>query len=161
MSSSQNLIHHPCLVCCRPTSMWCSRCQTSWYCSAEHLQSDWPRHRRECNPAPAQQSPIIDGASGSNGVPAGHGVPSHHVVIQTPPPAVPELMTVSALLFLPNQGMSAIFIPSRTSSLNAFSLFSIIDRRSTRHPQCSLTVFLLPLPPPSSQLMLTHSRVVH
>ncbi|KAJ7099710.1 hypothetical protein C8R44DRAFT_810197 [Mycena epipterygia] len=30
--------NHPCLVCGRPTTQWCSR-QTAWYCSAEHLRS--------------------------------------------------------------------------------------------------------------------------
>ena len=34
-----SLINHPCTVCCRPTSMWCSRCQTAWYCSPDHLQN--------------------------------------------------------------------------------------------------------------------------
>src|SRR5579863_9231174 len=32
-------INHPCLVCYRSTSMWCSRCQNAWYCTPEHLQS--------------------------------------------------------------------------------------------------------------------------
>ncbi|KAL5492492.1 hypothetical protein ACEPAI_3939 [Sanghuangporus weigelae] len=76
------LIHHPCTVCCRPTTMWCSRCQFAWYCSPEHLSSDWPRHRRECV-ATSVQSPS-------------------QLVIQTPP-AAPEVMTVSAILFVPNQ----------------------------------------------------------
>ncbi|KAJ8583857.1 hypothetical protein M405DRAFT_491800 [Rhizopogon salebrosus TDB-379] len=33
------LINHPCTVCFRSMSMWCSRCQSSWYCTPEHLQS--------------------------------------------------------------------------------------------------------------------------
>lgn len=37
--SCRPLINYPCTLCCRPTSMWCSRCQKSWYCSPEHLQS--------------------------------------------------------------------------------------------------------------------------
>ena len=32
------MISHPCAVCGRSTSMWCSRCQRSWYCSPEHLR---------------------------------------------------------------------------------------------------------------------------
>ncbi|KAH8832833.1 hypothetical protein DL96DRAFT_1583556 [Flagelloscypha sp. PMI_526] len=42
------LASHPCFVCARPTSMWCGRCHCKWYCTPEHLQSDWPRHRHEC-----------------------------------------------------------------------------------------------------------------
>ncbi|KAL4066007.1 hypothetical protein V8B97DRAFT_1071927 [Scleroderma yunnanense] len=41
-------INRPCTLCHTPTSMWCSRCQNAWYCTPEHLQSDWPRHRLEC-----------------------------------------------------------------------------------------------------------------
>ncbi|EJD07663.1 uncharacterized protein FOMMEDRAFT_101026 [Fomitiporia mediterranea MF3/22] len=81
-NGASSLIHHPCTVCCRPTTMWCSRCQFAWYCSPEHLSSDWPRHRRECVATPMQQS--------------------SQLVIQTPP-AAPEVMTVSAILFVPNQ----------------------------------------------------------
>jgi hypothetical protein len=33
------LINHPCTVCFRSTSMWCNRCQSSWYCTPGHLQS--------------------------------------------------------------------------------------------------------------------------
>ena len=33
------LINHPCTLCCQPTSMWCSRCQSAWYCSPEHTHS--------------------------------------------------------------------------------------------------------------------------
>ncbi|TDL24004.1 hypothetical protein BD410DRAFT_746042 [Rickenella mellea] len=82
MNGNSSIIHHPCTLCCRPTSMWCSRCQNAWYCSPEHLQSDWPRHRKEClAPTP----------------------PPSHVTIQTPPPAIPEIIAVSAILFVPNQ----------------------------------------------------------
>lgn len=35
----------------RPTSMWCSRCQGAWYCTQEHLQTDWSRNHSECIPA--------------------------------------------------------------------------------------------------------------
>ncbi|GJJ11154.1 hypothetical protein Clacol_005385 [Clathrus columnatus] len=40
-----------CAVCYEPTSYWCSRCQQVWYCSADHLQSDWPLHKKNCRPA--------------------------------------------------------------------------------------------------------------
>ncbi|PPQ71892.1 hypothetical protein CVT24_006866 [Panaeolus cyanescens] len=79
------LINHPCAVCNRATSMWCSRCQSAWYCSPEHIHSDWPRHRRECIPA---QSP-----------PASYNVN----MIATPPPAEPQFVNVSAILFSPEE----------------------------------------------------------
>ncbi|KZP30467.1 hypothetical protein FIBSPDRAFT_814748 [Athelia psychrophila] len=77
--SCRPLINYPCTLCCRPTSMWCSRCQKSWYCSPEHLQSDWPRHRRECTPAQINNT------------------------IAMPPPAEPEVIQVSAILFSPEE----------------------------------------------------------
>ncbi|OBZ74224.1 hypothetical protein A0H81_05955 [Grifola frondosa] len=64
--------------------MWCSRCQNAWYCSPEHLQSDWPRHRRECVPVNAAQQ-------------------QYNSAIVTPPPAQPQLVTVTAILFKPEE----------------------------------------------------------
>ncbi|KAI0064063.1 hypothetical protein BV25DRAFT_1823568 [Artomyces pyxidatus] len=82
MNPSISLINHPCTLCCKATSMWCSRCQNAWYCSPEHLHSDWPRHRRECVPVtPSQQ----------------------YNLIATPPPAQPQIITVSAILFAPDE----------------------------------------------------------
>ncbi|KAI0048742.1 hypothetical protein FA95DRAFT_1007945 [Auriscalpium vulgare] len=82
MNPSVSLINHPCTLCCKATSMWCSRCQNAWYCSPEHLNNDWPRHRRECTPAnPAQQ----------------------YNMIATPPPAKPQIITVSAIFFAPEE----------------------------------------------------------
>ncbi|KAJ8095087.1 hypothetical protein PM082_010306 [Marasmius tenuissimus] len=80
------VINHPCTVCCNPTSMWCSRCQGAWYCCPEHLQSDWPRHRKEC-------------------VPAAHNTSTSYGVnmIATPPPAEPQYISVSAILFAPEE----------------------------------------------------------
>jgi len=78
--SCRPLINYPCTLCCRPTSMWCSRCQKAWYCSPEHLQSDWPRHRKECLPAQAENN-----------------------MIATPPPAEPQIIKVSAILFSPEE----------------------------------------------------------
>ncbi|TFK63261.1 hypothetical protein BDN72DRAFT_330908 [Pluteus cervinus] len=83
------LINHPCTLCCRPTSMWCSRCQSAWYCSAEHLHSDWARHRKECIPAMA-----VSHTAGN-----GYGVN----MIATPPPQEPQYITVSAILFAPEE----------------------------------------------------------
>jgi len=79
------LINHPCTLCCRPTSMWCSRCQSAWYCSPEHLHSDWSRHRKECIPAVNNQN--------------GYNVN----MIATPPPAEPQYINVSAILFSPEE----------------------------------------------------------
>ncbi|KAI6149350.1 hypothetical protein BKA82DRAFT_3977476 [Pisolithus tinctorius] len=45
------VINYSCTLCCRPTSMWCSRCQGAWYCTQEHLQTDWSRNHSECIPA--------------------------------------------------------------------------------------------------------------
>ncbi|KAJ7493194.1 hypothetical protein B0H11DRAFT_1715182 [Mycena galericulata] len=75
--------NNPCLVCGRVTSQWCSRCQTAWYCSAEHLRSDWPRHREQCRP--------------SSGL--GYGMN----MIATPPPAEPESISVSGILFVASE----------------------------------------------------------
>lgn len=33
------LINHLCTLCCQPTSMWYSHCQSAWYCSPEHIYS--------------------------------------------------------------------------------------------------------------------------
>jgi len=82
------LINHPCTLCCRPTSMWCSRCQGAWYCSPEHLQTDWARHRKECSP------PMADNHT-TNGYTVN--------MIATPPPAEPQYITVSAILFSPEE----------------------------------------------------------
>ncbi|KAH9987532.1 hypothetical protein BJV77DRAFT_950121 [Russula vinacea] len=81
MSHSVSLINHPCAVCFMSTSMWCSRCQNVWYCSPEHLQSDWPRHRLECVPSASARSNVLP----------------------TPPPVQPRLITVSAILFVPQE----------------------------------------------------------
>ncbi|KAJ7913381.1 hypothetical protein B0H13DRAFT_2232338 [Mycena leptocephala] len=43
--------NHPCVVCGRPTTQWCSRCRSVFYCSPEHLQGDWPHHRERCRPS--------------------------------------------------------------------------------------------------------------
>ncbi|KAH9943817.1 hypothetical protein B0H21DRAFT_695102 [Amylocystis lapponica] len=85
--ASESLISHPCTVCCQPTTMWCSRCQNAWYCSPDHLQSDWSRHRRECVAINASQQ--------SN-------------MIATPPPVQQQLITVSAILFTPEDDHSRI-----------------------------------------------------
>ncbi|KAI0079100.1 hypothetical protein K474DRAFT_729514 [Panus rudis PR-1116 ss-1] len=64
----------PCILCNRPTTMCCDRCRSAFYCSPEHLQTDWPRHRGECTPIPQS-------------------------MISMPQQQLPE---VSALLFKPN-----------------------------------------------------------
>ncbi|KAJ7230496.1 hypothetical protein GGX14DRAFT_4783 [Mycena pura] len=77
-------LDRPCLVCGRPTTRWCARCQNAWYCSPEHMRSDWSRHRAEC-----RQSPNALGY-GSN-------------VIATPQPVEPEQIQVSGILFVANE----------------------------------------------------------
>ncbi|KAJ7797182.1 hypothetical protein B0H14DRAFT_3548690 [Mycena olivaceomarginata] len=75
--------NQPCFVCGQPTSQWCSRCHNTFYCSPEHLRVDWPQHREQCRPSPAT-------TYGSN-------------MIATPPPAEPEYISVSAILFLADE----------------------------------------------------------
>ncbi|KZV69298.1 hypothetical protein PENSPDRAFT_581180 [Peniophora sp. CONT] len=89
-NTASQLINYPCSVCCQATSLWCSRCQASWYCSAEHMSQDWPRHRRECIPVNA---PL-------------------NAVIPTPPLAQPQVTTVSAIYFHPDEDRPRI-IPLR------------------------------------------------
>ncbi|KAL7280335.1 hypothetical protein ACG7TL_005252 [Trametes sanguinea] len=48
--------------------------------------SDWPRHRQECIPINSQQQV------------------QYPNMIATPPPAQPELISVSAILFMPHEG---------------------------------------------------------
>ncbi|KAF5316086.1 hypothetical protein D9619_006583 [Psilocybe cf. subviscida] len=75
------LINHPCAVCKRLTSMWCSRCQKAWYCSPQHISEDWPTHKYNCIPTQSAQ-----GGYNLN-------------MIATPPPAEPQYVTVSAIYF--------------------------------------------------------------
>ncbi|KAJ7590375.1 hypothetical protein C8J56DRAFT_724208, partial [Mycena floridula] len=77
------LIDHLCTLCCRPTSMWCGRCQSAWYCSSEHLHDDWARHRQECIPA-----------SGASYI---------FNMIASPPPAEDRLVDVSTILLAPDE----------------------------------------------------------
>ncbi|KAJ7333230.1 hypothetical protein DFH08DRAFT_880893 [Mycena albidolilacea] len=72
-------VNQGCAVRERPTSLWCSRCQNTWYCSPEHMRSDWPRHRSNCQ-APSS-------LYGLN-------------MIATPSPAEPEYISVNAILCL-------------------------------------------------------------
>ncbi|KAF7289100.1 MYND-type domain-containing protein [Mycena chlorophos] len=67
-------IHHPCRVCGRPTSQWCSRCNNAHYCSNGHQNADWGIHRAECRP-------------------------TNTLLIATPPPVSSETIRVSAILF--------------------------------------------------------------
>jgi len=80
------MISYPCVVCCKATSMWCSRCQSTWYCCPEHLNSDWQRHRRECVPTTA-----------------GMQYPT-----SAPPPLEQRSADVSAVLFLPDEERARI-----------------------------------------------------
>ncbi|KAJ7483208.1 hypothetical protein FB451DRAFT_1233730 [Mycena latifolia] len=75
--------NRPCLVCGRATTQFCGRCQNAWYCSPEHLRDDWPRHRTSCRPASAALG--------------------YSNMIATPPPAEPEYISVSAILFVADE----------------------------------------------------------
>ncbi|KAF5338585.1 hypothetical protein D9611_012764 [Ephemerocybe angulata] len=81
-----SLINHPCSLCGRATSQWCSRCQSAWYCSPEHLREHWSSHRLQCTP-PAASSNATYTVN----------------MIATPPPAEPELIVVSAVYFNPEE----------------------------------------------------------
>ncbi|KAI0339425.1 hypothetical protein BDW22DRAFT_1486883 [Trametopsis cervina] len=85
--NAESSVRHPCAVCCMPTTLWCSRCQNSWYCSAEHMQTDWPRHKHNCVPI-AQQYDIIANP--------------------TPDPPQQSDLIVSALFFHPQEERSRI-----------------------------------------------------
>ncbi|KAJ6449384.1 hypothetical protein C8R45DRAFT_849737 [Mycena sanguinolenta] len=75
---SYRSVIHPCAVCGRATSLWCSRCQNAWYCSPDHMRNDWPGHRSNCRP-PSQ----------------GYGPNT----FATPPPAAREYTSVEAIFF--------------------------------------------------------------
>ncbi|KXN87672.1 hypothetical protein AN958_08309 [Leucoagaricus sp. SymC.cos] len=75
--------------------MWCSRCQGAWYCTPEHLKQDWPRHREECTPT--SQSNASSNSANSSGNYNGVNM------IATPPPAEPQYIAVSAILFSPEE----------------------------------------------------------
>ncbi|KAJ4470147.1 hypothetical protein J3R30DRAFT_1230456 [Lentinula aciculospora] len=77
-------INQACTLCGSPCAMWCSRCEKTWYCCPEHLQTDWPRHRREC-------------ISATHNATAGYS----SNMIATPPPAEPQYIIVTAILFAP------------------------------------------------------------
>lgn len=40
-------------ACSASGTLRCSRCREANYCSKEHQVADWPRHKRQCTPAPA------------------------------------------------------------------------------------------------------------
>lgn len=44
----QTIIRHLCEMCGEPTTQWCSRCNSAWYCCREHLEQDWNQHRLHC-----------------------------------------------------------------------------------------------------------------
>lgn len=52
------------------------------------IRQDWPRHRKECVPATSQSQPQNYNMN----------------MIATPPPAEPQYITVSAILFAPEEG---------------------------------------------------------
>ncbi|KAJ7491608.1 hypothetical protein B0H11DRAFT_2399035, partial [Mycena galericulata] len=80
--------NQPCLVCGQLTSQWCSRCHNAFYCLPEHLRV-------------VHYSSIA--ASMSHFVyRTGHDTVNRNM-IATPPPAEPEYISVSAILFLADE----------------------------------------------------------
>ncbi|KAG1877252.1 hypothetical protein F4604DRAFT_1580841, partial [Suillus subluteus] len=75
-------------VCCRPTSMQCSCCQTS-----EHLQSDWPRRQKVCV------------------------LTTHTPDFTTPPAAEQQVITGSAVLFSPEGRPNIITVKCHPSKV--------------------------------------------
>ncbi|KAL5633157.1 hypothetical protein ACGC1H_003598 [Rhizoctonia solani] len=59
----QNIIHHLCEICGQPTTLWCSRCQSAWYCCSDHLERDWNQHRLRCRSAHSGGSDSNDDGS--------------------------------------------------------------------------------------------------
>ncbi|KAF9530125.1 hypothetical protein CPB83DRAFT_851604 [Crepidotus variabilis] len=59
----------PCQICARATTLWCSRCRDAFYCSAEHITADWPRHKFECKPVgniPPPSPPLPPSSQSAN-----------------------------------------------------------------------------------------------
>ncbi|KAF7371714.1 Hif prolyl hydroxylase [Mycena venus] len=67
-----------CAVCRQSTTKWCSGCMRVFYCSRDHMLSDWPQHRAQCSPSTAANSCNM---------------------IAMPLPAEPEYVLVHAILF--------------------------------------------------------------
>lgn len=100
---SAAIINYPCAVCGQPTTQWCSRCQSAWYCSPEHSRDvssiyrlhlrwtltqwqDWATHRHQCFPPPS-----------------GHATYNINT-ISAPQPVIPDLIAITAIYFDPAQG---------------------------------------------------------
>ncbi|KAJ7771829.1 hypothetical protein B0H16DRAFT_1514890 [Mycena metata] len=48
---SSSIAKKPCIGCGKATTLRCSRCHAAYYCSAEHMRSDWRNHRTACRKA--------------------------------------------------------------------------------------------------------------
>lgn len=90
----------PCAVCGQQTSNWCSRCQSRFYCSPQHLQQDWPQHRLACMAATAQPSAQY-GYSSYQSHPTHNAPPQADPYSQrtTPSPPMAPIASFSALYF--------------------------------------------------------------
>ncbi|KAJ7867849.1 hypothetical protein B0H13DRAFT_2236700 [Mycena leptocephala] len=133
--------NHPCLVCGRPTSQWCSRCRAAFYCSPEHLQGDWPHHRERCRPSALY---------GSN-------------MIATPPSAELDYITISAILLLANEGASILYHTSCALILSVPDRPKIITVKS-RPPHrpsdglCPVPLLQLFFDVPPDSIVLTQNQ---
>ncbi|KAI0752315.1 hypothetical protein C8Q80DRAFT_441872 [Daedaleopsis nitida] len=77
---------HPCRICGRPSTSWCSRCHGASYCTQEHLNEDWLTHRTTCIPFPLVLQRLCRGIGVASG------------------PARPEdLRNTLGYLFLPSE----------------------------------------------------------
>jgi hypothetical protein len=93
------IISHPCTVCNQPTHNWCSRCQATWYCSTEHLNADWRRHRTSCVPTIHQlpQSPLGSRSGSASASPPASMIHPYSAADSPPQPASSAIF--SALFF--------------------------------------------------------------
>jgi hypothetical protein len=39
---------HPCVICAHPATKKCGACSKPYYCSKEHQEQAWPKHKRLC-----------------------------------------------------------------------------------------------------------------
>ena len=46
--TEKNSLNLKCLVCGKPTKLACKFCQKVFYCTQEHLNTDWENHKTEC-----------------------------------------------------------------------------------------------------------------
>ncbi|KAH7105947.1 hypothetical protein BKA62DRAFT_346280 [Auriculariales sp. MPI-PUGE-AT-0066] len=100
----------PCAICSSFTTNWCSRCQNVFYCSPQHLQSDWPRHRMFCaaavttpNPTTAPMTPLYHSDSSPDGSPPAEAYQSMRSTPSPIPMTVTPVGCYTGLYFSKNE----------------------------------------------------------